>query len=238
MDIDGVYLFKSESGIPLYSRKNVDVEEDLFSAFLSALKGFFNSFALGGLSTFASDDYIFYLASANNVLTSLIVDNRRKSDKYFNLAYEISIQYYKKFKNTVDSDTSISSPPKEEFDPILDQIIEKFEKTPEEQDELIKLYKINSDGGLEQFDFFTERELYDLAVFVAVNFVTKHIFIIENAEEDVPSRILFFANKAVSNMNQREFKSEFIIRNVSDPYALEMVVDQISKLLRGESIKI
>ena len=99
MGIEGVYIFKSDSGITLYSKKNVDVQEDLFSAFLSALKGFFNSFALGGLSSFASENYIVYLASNNNVLTALVVSNDDKSDKYFNIAFEICVEFFKEYKS-------------------------------------------------------------------------------------------------------------------------------------------
>jgi hypothetical protein len=62
MDIVAVLLFKSDSGSTLYSRKSKDVQEDLFSAFLTALKSFFSDFALGGLSTFASEEFIVYLA--------------------------------------------------------------------------------------------------------------------------------------------------------------------------------
>ena len=69
MTIEGVYIFKSDSGITLYSKKEVDVQEDLFSAFLSALKGFFNSFSLGGLSSFASENYIVYLPMINQTST-------------------------------------------------------------------------------------------------------------------------------------------------------------------------
>ncbi len=236
--IAGIYLFKADSGIPLYSQKTVNVQEDLFSAFLSALKQFFNSFSLGGLSSFASEDYIFYLASANNVLTAIIVDNKQKSDKFFNLAYKISIEFYNNFKNIVDTKSSVIAPKKEIFDPILDKILDQFDKTSTEHQELIKLYKVLSNGELEQFSFFSERQLYELTIFVAVNFVTKQIFVIENYEENVSSRLLFMASKAVSNMNQREFKSEFSIRNVSDPWDMERVIQQISKLLKGESLKL
>lgn len=237
-NIAGIYLFQADSGISLYSRKTVNVEEDLFSAFLSALKQFFNSFALGGLSTFASENFIFYLASGNNVLTAIIVDNKNKSDRYFNLAFKINTEFYNQFKNIVDSKFSVKAPNKELFDPVLDKTLAQFDKTPEEHQELIKLYKVLSSGELEQFSFFSERQLYELTIFVAVNFVTKHIFVVENYEESVSSRLLFMASNAVSNMNQREFKSEFAIRNVSDPWDMERVIQQISKLLRGEALKI
>ena len=238
MNIDGIYMFKGDSGIPLYSRKTVHVEEDLFSAFLSALKGFFQSFSLGGLSSFSSENFIFYLASANNVLTAIIVDNKFKSDKYFNLAYKICSEYYKNFKDIVDSSSSIISPSKSQFDPILDEIIDSFESDSEEQKELIKLFKVLKAGDLEEFNFESEESLFNLPLFIAINYVTKQIFVIENSEEGVSSRLLFLANKSVTNLNQKELKSEFSVRNVSDPWDLERVVQIISKLLVGESFPV
>lgn len=236
--IQGVYIFKADSGVTLYSRRTLGIEEDLFSAFLSALKGFFSSFSLGGLSTFASDTFIVYLASANNVLTSLIVGNDQKSDKFFNLAFEIGRQYYKKFAHNIDSRISIMVPPKEQFDPLLDQILSDFDKVSVEQQEIIRLYKLNPSGELDLFEFIDEKQLYGQTLFIAVNFVTKHIFIIENIDSNISSRQLFFANKAVSTMNQRDLKSEFVIRQVSDPWDLERVITQISKLLKRESINV
>ena len=233
--IQGVYIFKADSGITLYSRRTLGIEEDLFSAFLSALNGLFCCFSLGGISTFASENFIVYLASANNVLTSLIVDNDHKSDKYFNLAYEIGNQYYKKFASSIDKKTSIMAPPKDQFDGLLDQIISNFDKFSVEQQEIIKLFKINSNGDLEIFEFLDEKQLYSQSMFIAVNYITKQIFIIENVDSNVSSRQLFLANKAISAMNQRDLKSEFTIRQVSDPWDFERVVGQITRLLKRES---
>lgn len=234
MDFDGIYIFKSDSGTTLYSRQAKDVQEDLFSAFLTALKGFFSDFALGGLSSFASDNYMIYLASASNVLTSIIVNNELKSDKYFKLAYEISFEFYEHYKEIIDKKVTFILPKKEEFDLILDKIVEDFDKKTEIQKEIIKLYNIDSNGDLEMFDFINEEQLFGLPLFIAVNFITKQILVIENADENVPSRKLFFASKQTSKMNQHEFKSQFQIVNVSDPWDFERIVEQISKLLARE----
>jgi hypothetical protein len=238
MKIAGVYIFKSDSGITLYSRRTVGVEEDLFSAFLSALKGFFSSFSLGGLSSFASENFIIYLASANNVLTALIVENNFKSDKYFSLAYEICLKFYENYKKVVDSQTSIHVPNKEAFDAILDAIVQKMDKNSENQQEFIKLYNVSKNGELEIFEFTSEDDLYKRPLFIVANFVTKQIFVIENPNATISSRLLFLANKSITNLNANEFKSEFTVRNVSDSWDLERVIKQVSTLLLHESIKI
>ena len=238
MGIEGVYIFKSDSGITLYSKKNVDVQEDLFSAFLSALKGFFNSFALGGLSSFASENYIVYLASNNNVLTALVVSNDDKSDKYFNIAFEICVEFFKEYKSVVESRNAVNVKNKERFDVILDNILSKSEELSTTQQELIKLYKVSSNGDLELLDFINEDHLYNQNLFIAVNFVTKQVYVVENSELSPSNRLLFLAGKAVNELNQKEFKSEFTVRNVSDPWDLERIIDQIKNLLTGESIKL
>jgi hypothetical protein len=235
MDIVGVLLFKSDSGSTLYSRKTKDVQEDLFSAFLTALKSFFSDFALGGLSTFASEEFIVYLASTNNVLTSIIIDKKAASDKYFSLAFDISDAFYKSHKSVVDSQSPIISDDAINFDKKLDVILENFDKVVETQREIIKLFQIETTGDVNQFDFVDSDHLNELSAFIAINLITKHIFIIENSE-DVPNRILFFANQFASNINQREYKSEFVIRNISEPWDVERLIDQFANLLSGKNI--
>jgi len=237
MDVDGIYIFKADAGTTLYSRRTKNVHEDLFSAFLTALQGFFSDFALGGLSSFTSDNYMIYLASSNNVLTSLIINKEQKSDKYYNLAFEISCQFYTEFKTTIDNPISLTLPNKNQVDSILESVFEEFEKLSEVQQEIVKLYEIDAQGELAIFDYINEEQLYNLSLFVAVNFVTKQIYVIENVEEGVSSRKLFLANKSVTNLNQREFKSQFTIRNVSDPWDFERVVEQVSNLLSKDAIK-
>ena len=188
MSLKGIYIFKSDSGITLYSKKKVDVQEDLFSAFLSALKGFFSSFALGGLSSFASENFIFYIATAHNVLTALIVDNKAKSDKYFNLAYDISVKFYDTYKSLVDSKVGIKIPNKEQFDNVLDEMVTAFESSEPVQLDLIHLYKVTNNGDLVTFVFSDEDQLFKEELFVAVNVVTKKNYIVENSELCVSCR--------------------------------------------------
>ena len=179
MKVDGLYILKSDSGTTLYSRKTGEIQEDLFSAFLTALKNFFDNFALGGLSSFSSENYMVYLASKDNVLTSLIVNSEFKSDNYFNLAFDISSRFYNKYKDIVTSSKPlIVLPDLKEFETVLDSLIEEGTTKTTEESTVIKLFKIDSDGELESFDFVDEEQLYKLPVFVAINYLAKqHILI-------------------------------------------------------------
>ena len=233
--IKGIYIFKSDSGITLYSKKQVDLQEDFFSAFLSALKGFFSSLELGGLSSFASDQNFFYIASSNNVLTSIIVDINKRSDKYFSLAFEISKAFYKKFQQEVENKNAIIIPQLDQFDTILNQIIARYEDESAESDpQLLQLFKVENSGNLIPFSFSNEDQLYQTEIFLVVNAVTKQIIIVENPEIEVPSRKLFMAGKSASNMNQVAFKSEYHITNVSDEWGFERIIDMIIKLLQKD----
>lgn len=239
MKVDGLYILKSDSGTTLYSRKTGEIQEDLFSAFLTALKNFFDNFALGGLSSFSSENYMVYLASKDNVLTSLIVNSEFKSDNYFNLAFDISSRFYNKYKDIVTSSKPlIVLPDLKEFETVLDSLIEEGTTKTTEESTVIKLFKIDSDGELESFDFVDEEQLYKLPVFVAINYLAKQIYIIENTEQNVSSRSLFMANRATSSLNQRDLKNEFTTRHVADQWDFERIVEQIIKLIKRESIQL
>ena len=62
-----------------------------------------------------------------------------------------------------------------------------------------------------------------------MNFVMKEFIIVEN-DQNIPDRILFYANREISNLNQREFKSEFSIRNFTTSWGCEQIIDQISSI--------
>ena len=138
MKIAGIHIVEAESGLSLYSKSTENlIQPDLFSAFLIALKGFFSDFSLGGLSNFASESYIIYLASVNKVLTVLIVEKAFKSDKYFNLAYEISIQFYQKYISIIDSNYKLVNKDEIHFDDILYKLLDFIDENEKDGQELI-----------------------------------------------------------------------------------------------------
>ena len=238
MKVKGVYIFSSDNGTTLFSRKMFDIPDDLVGAFINSLKDFFKSFSLGGLVTFASENYIFYLASEESVTTALIVDKKNKSDNYFNLAYEISRNFYNKFHQVLESKQYSNIIGIDQFDLVIDNIILYSEQLSQQQMDLIKLYKLTDDQELESFIFESDDQLFNLALFVAVNRVTKKIFVVENSDANVSNKTLYLTNKAVSALNSAEFRSKFKIRNISDFMDFERLVLEISKILNDEAIPV
>ena len=113
MIIKGIYLFKADSGITLYSKKDSDISEiheDLLTAFMSAIREFFTSLELGGLSAFSTENYNIYYVCVNNIATVLIVNQQDKSDKFYRLSYEICSQFFSRYKKYLISDISLNIP--------------------------------------------------------------------------------------------------------------------------------
>ncbi|OLS26888.1 MAG: hypothetical protein HeimC3_06450 [Candidatus Heimdallarchaeota archaeon LC_3] len=236
-DIIAVFVFKSDSGTLLFSRKNTKFDEDLFSAFLSALKSFFSSFTLGGLSSFASDNYIVYLISIHNLLTSIIVDKQKKSEKYYLLGNEVSESFYDEYKSIVDSTAPLIRTDYINFDNNLDEILRNFNSKIDGKKDLIKFYQIDNRGFGKQFGFISIDHLYTLPIFVVVNLITNEIFVLEN-DETISRKIVFNANKFASNVNQREYKSMLKIKNTSGPWDCERLINEFSDVLTGRAIEI
>ena len=237
VNIKGLFIFRADSGITLYSKRSLEINEDLLSAFMSAIREFFASLSLGGLSTFSTDYYVFYYTSINNVATVLVLDESDKSDLYYSLCFEICSQFYSNFKSFINSD-ALHIPNVEQFADTIADLLEAFDKKEQIQQELIQLYKINKSNELESFSFINENQLFNMNLFVAVNIINKRIYVVENEANNVPGRLLYLANKEVINMNQREFKSEFDIKNLSDEWDFDRIIGVINNVLGGVAIKI
>ena len=236
-DIIAIFIFKSDSGATLFSRKHTEFDTDLFSAFLSALKSFFNSLTLGGLSSFGSDNYIVYLISIHNLLTAIIVNKNKKSEKYYLLGNKISQSFYDEYKSIVDSSIPLVRTTKISFDQNLNEILKNFNSKIDSHKDLIKFYQIDNIGLGRRFGFISTDHLFTLPIFVAVNLATNQICIIEN-EESLPRKVVFDANKFASNINQREYRSKFRIINTSGPWDCERLINEFSDVLTGKAIQI
>jgi hypothetical protein len=64
------------------------------------------------------------------------------------------------------------------------------------------------------------------SVLILVNRIIKRIFIIK-LEDTIPQRFMFLAGRTATNLNSNRFKSEFNIRNVTDPLEREMILEKI-----------
>jgi hypothetical protein len=93
MDIDGVIIFEAESGIPLFSRLPDDVDPELFSGFISAIGHFTGEMTLGGLSLFATEEKVVYLARGEQTITALIAPKKSEFDVASQFAKDLGNQF-------------------------------------------------------------------------------------------------------------------------------------------------
>jgi hypothetical protein len=93
MEIDGVIIFETESGIPLFSRLPSDVDPELFSSFISAFGHFSGEMTLGGLSLFATDEKVVYLAKGEKIITALIAPKKPEFDVASQFASDLGNQF-------------------------------------------------------------------------------------------------------------------------------------------------
>ncbi|OLS26883.1 MAG: hypothetical protein HeimC3_06400 [Candidatus Heimdallarchaeota archaeon LC_3] len=239
MVITAILILHSESGINLFSQKLKNLQEDLFSAFLSALKGFFNTLSLGGLSSFTTEDYVVFLVSKKNILTSVIVEKKDYSEKYFSLAFNISNSFLNKFKKTLERPNGIFnlSAVKSGFDPLLNEILEEFQinRDHKPSEEIIRLYVMETTGKLKKVLFTGIDQLFLIPLLIVVNFITKKIFVLEN-DQNTSGRSLFYANRELTNLNQREFKLEFEIINISTPWGCEQIIYQVNSIFQDSRL--
>ncbi|MFW9993696.1 MAG: hypothetical protein ACFFD4_16740 [Candidatus Odinarchaeota archaeon] len=105
MDLDGIVIMTSDSGMPLFSKLEI-IDEVLFSGLLTAIRSFSKELHLGGVSSFTTDDNkTIYLVSRSQVLVAVIASNEIEFNKVYSLCYSIGeafeSQYDLKSENTV-----------------------------------------------------------------------------------------------------------------------------------------
>ncbi|MHA1983023.1 MAG: hypothetical protein ACW967_01635 [Candidatus Hodarchaeales archaeon] len=236
-DIVAVFIFKAITGATLYSKKILIFHDDLFAAFLSAFRTFFNEFLLGGLTLFASNEYILYLVSKNDLLTTIIVDKKKKSNKYYSLGYKITEEFYNDYKSIIEDTTPLIPTHQIKFDEKLFEILENYNVQIVTHLDVLKFYQIDSNGIGKEFSFISEDHLFSIPLFLVSNLVTNQIFILEN-DNSLPRKAVFQANKFASNLNQQQHKSLFTIRNVSEPWDCERLITEFRNILLGQDISL
>ena len=228
MQIDGIIIFDSNSGVPLFSKLDESIKGALFSAFITAVRKFFSLLSLGGLSSFTTEEKFIFLAATNKIVTAVITPLKQDSKEIYSLAYEICEKFEKKFMTTDSQRLQDYS----SFSDILDQLLQKNRSIlPRLQDKAVFLYTVNQDGELITLNFDNLTNLSSYPVLIIVNTLIKQIFILEN-QEDVPNRLLFLANRNISGLNRELWKSEFQIRGISDTIDCERLIEQATNLIR------
>jgi len=93
MDIEGVVIFDSKSGIPLFSRLRKGLDASLFSSFVTAITHFSKELKLGGLSSFTTEEKRIILAAKDNTITALITPIKKEFMEAHSLAMEMGRQF-------------------------------------------------------------------------------------------------------------------------------------------------
>lgn len=93
MDIEGVVIFETSSGIPLYSRLKSDTDPSLFSSFVAAIGHFSKELEFGGLSSFTTEEKVIYLAPREKTITALIAPKKKEYQEAYSLASELGRRF-------------------------------------------------------------------------------------------------------------------------------------------------
>ena len=122
MDIEGVVIFDSQSGIPLFSRLKKGLDASLFSSFITAITHFSKDLKLGGLSSFTTEEKRIILAAKDNTITALITPIKREFMEAHSLAKEMSRQFedlHSRINSMQENDYS-------EFQSVADEFMKKI----------------------------------------------------------------------------------------------------------------
>lgn len=93
MDIEGVIIFDSQSGVPLFSRLKEGIDPSLFSSFIAAIGHFSKELHFGGLSSFTTEEKVIYLAARDKIITALVAPKRPEYQTAYSLARELGRQF-------------------------------------------------------------------------------------------------------------------------------------------------
>jgi hypothetical protein len=122
MQIDGIVIIDSVSGIPLFSKLD-NIDSTLFSGFVTAIRNFSSELSLGGLSSFTTEEKNIFLAARMRVVTAIIAPTDLEFQKVYSLAYKIGESFEEMYEIT-------ESPDQEKFKDFsvrLDEILKEKE---------------------------------------------------------------------------------------------------------------
>lgn len=98
LDIEGVVIFETKSGIPLYSKLKENIDPSLFSSFVAAVGHFSRELKLGGLSSFSTEEKVIFLAATEKTITALITPKRSEYQVAYQLAANLGTQFEDRYE--------------------------------------------------------------------------------------------------------------------------------------------
>jgi hypothetical protein len=123
MNVEGVVIFDSKSGVPLFSKLEKGIDPSLFSSFITAARHFSSELSLGGLSSFTTEEKVIFLAARGKTITALITPKSQEFQETYELACELGDQ----FENRFEVNDKPSSKEYMSFSPIVNEVLKKVE---------------------------------------------------------------------------------------------------------------
>ncbi|MHA2297314.1 MAG: ADP-ribosylation factor-like protein [Candidatus Hodarchaeales archaeon] len=240
MQIDGVIIFDSVSGLPLFSKVDESIDSIMFSGFITAIRTFSTHLSLGGLSSFTTEEKRVFLAAKTRIITAMIISGDLEFKQGYSVAYEISEKFEDTYEVQIHGGTDLYA--YREFNSKLNEIlsnnpflIQDAEVAkpvqPKWEEKIIHAYSMNQQEELVPINIDNQVDLSSYPVLVIVNTIIKRIYVIENGD-DLSSQLLFSASRAANNINSQLWKNEFQVRDVSDPLDCESLIDQAITLTK------
>jgi hypothetical protein len=127
LDIEGVIIFDSQSGIPLFSRLKGDVDPSLFSSFIAAVGHFSNEMKMGGLSSFTTEEKVIYLAARERIITALVAPKKPEYQLAYSLARELGRRFEEEHHSVIAAPSSSPISEYSEFQIVVDDFIRKIQ---------------------------------------------------------------------------------------------------------------
>ncbi|MHA1168058.1 MAG: ADP-ribosylation factor-like protein [Candidatus Hodarchaeales archaeon] len=227
MEVDGIIIFDSISGLPLYSEVDEKMDSALFSGFVSAIRSFSSHLSFGGLLSFTTEEKKVFLAAKTRIITALITGGNIDSKQGYSAAFKISQEFEKSYTvDNVTEDSGINKSKYKSFSTSLKDIIKTFphtSKASSEEDKTISIFTLNKNDELEEIN--PNDDLFAIPVLIIVNTIIKKIYVLENGSE-VSSYILLKNSHAATRINKQRYKGEFQISNISSPLDCGNIIDQ------------
>ena len=165
MEIQDILFLHNESGLPLLSYFKDDLDENLLSGLLTAIKEFIKELSLGGLSSFTTDEKSIYLVG-RNYCTVAVISQDHDFQRIYSLAYQlgelfesnydlshmkvIDTSKYEGFKDSIEKVLSLN-----ETDFLIS--VSEFVKKEFGGDISIKASLINNNGKKITIDIISDR---------------------------------------------------------------------------------
>jgi len=247
-DVEAIIIIDKKSGIPLFHRvHNEMLNSDLIASFIAAIRSFSTEIALGGLSTFTTDEKVVFLTAGTQVVCALIV-SKIVPDVGLHVTKIIEKRFESKYQNISSlPDVSAFTGFNEELDRIFHDLDQQLPANSSYQDlspsdpvlspvppQLVSFFTFSEQGQLEPVLAMDQSQLSSYPLLVVVDLSDKSIFVLKDPEA-VSNRLMFGATLAINQLKDTNMNYKFAVRDVFDPLEKNLVLDRAIKLIKQDS---